>query len=66
MKTRLLIIFGIMVLTAGLSASVLFDDDIFSENNTVMKSDAELLDEINKQAVISYKNDDKEETDREH
>ena len=64
MKNRLLIIIGIIVLTAGLSTVVLFDGGVFSENNTVMKSDAELLDEINQQAVISYKNDNKEETDR--
>lgn len=63
MKTRLLIIIGIIVLTAGLSASMLFDDGTFFENNTMMKNDAELLDEINQQAVISYKNDDKEKTD---
>ena len=37
MKTRLLIIIGIMAVSiAGLSAIVLFDGDTFSENNTMI------------------------------
>ncbi len=50
MKTRFLVIIGVLI--AGLLAVVLFDDGTFSENNIVMKSDAEILNEINLQAII--------------
>lgn len=64
MKTKPLIIIGIVVLIAGLSAVVLFDGGTFSENNVVIKSDAEILDEINLQAAI-HKSDYNEEKFRE-
>ena len=61
MKTKVSIIIGVAVLLiAGFSAVVMFDGDTFSENNTMMKSDAELLDEINRQAVIHKNNDDQD------
>jgi len=62
MRIRLLLITAIVILIAGFASVVLFDST-FPENNTVMKSDAEILDEINQQAIIFYKNDDKEKTD---
>ena len=65
MKAKVLIIVGIVVaLIAGFSAVVLFDGDIFSENNTTMKSDAKILDEINRQATI-HKNNNNHEKFRE-
>jgi len=65
MKTELLMIIGIIVvLIAGLSAIVLFDGDTFSENSTLMKSDAEILEEINMQASI-HKNNGNQEKFRE-
>jgi len=61
MKTKLLMIIGIIVvLIAGFSAIVLFDDGTFSENNTLMKNDAEILNEINMQAAIHKNNGNQE------
>jgi len=51
------------VLIAGFSAVVLFDGGTFSENNTMMKGDVEILSEINKQAIIHQKKNNQEEFD---
>ena len=58
MKIGLWMIIGIAVLIAGISAIVLFDGDTFFENNTMMKSDAEILTGINQQAITYQKNED--------
>jgi len=55
MKTRYKIF-----LIAGFAAVVLFGSNTFSENNALMKRDAEILDEINRQATI-YKNSNNQE-----
>ncbi len=49
-----------IVLIAGFLTIVLFDGGSFSENNTIMKSDAEILDEINRQAAIHKNNNNQE------
>jgi len=60
MKTSFLIISGIAIIIVGLSALLFLDSNIFSENQTIMKSDAEILDEINRQATIHKNNDSQE------
>jgi hypothetical protein len=60
MKSRLLIISGVTILIAGFSTVLLFDNNIIPENNTMIKNDVEILHEINKQAIIYHKNNDKE------
>ena len=60
MKTRVLTISVIAIIIAGFSTILLVDNDMFSENNTIMKSDAEILDEINRQASIHKNNDNQE------
>ena len=47
---------GIVIMVAGFSTILLLDSNIFSENDTIMKSDAEILEEINKQATIHKNN----------
>ncbi len=63
MKSRVLIIIGIVMLIAGFSAVLLFYSDAFSENNSMMKRDVETLAEINMQAIIHQKNDNQEKFD---
>ena len=63
MKTRLLISMGIVMLIAGFSAVLLFDSDAIFENNNMMKSDAEILEEINMQATIHKNNNNQEKFD---
>ena len=55
MTSRLLIIIGIVLLIAGFLIALLFGSDKFSENNAMIKSDAEILEEINKQGIIYQK-----------
>ena len=57
MKTRIWIL--IVILIAGFSVVLLFTNNSSSENNIMMKSDAEILTEINDVATTYQKNDDK-------
>jgi len=60
MKVMLLVIVGAVIIITMFSVVVSFDGGTFSENNAVMKSDAKLLDEINKQATIHKNNNNLE------
>jgi len=64
MKAKVLIIVGIVaVLIAVLLTVGLFNGGTFSENNAVMKSDGETLDELNRQGTIYQKNGNQENFD---
>ena len=56
MKTRFLVIAAIVIMISGFSIVVLLNSNSFPENNTVRKSDAAILDEINRQATIHRSN----------
>ena len=60
MKTKFLTIYGIAIVIVGFSTILFLDSNIFSENDTIMKSDAEILDEINRQATIQKNNHNQE------
>ena len=61
MKSRYKI--TIVSITCAITAILVFGSIIFSQSNTLMKSDAEILDEINTIATTYQKNDDNEKFD---
>ncbi|MDH5463726.1 MAG: hypothetical protein OEW49_05400 [Nitrosopumilus sp.] len=59
MKTTFLIIVGVIIMAVGFSTILFLESNIFFENDT-MRSDAETLDEINRQATIQKNNNNQE------
>ena len=56
MKTKIPITVIAVMIAIGFSTILLLDTNTFSENNTMKKSDAEILDEINTEATIHKNN----------
>ena len=63
MKSKLLIIIGVIIAVAA-SATVLFLGADIDENNTMIKNNAEILYEINQQAIIYRESENQEKFDQ--
>jgi len=60
MRTKFLAICAIAITIVGFTTMLFLEKNMFSENNTPIRSDAELLEEINRQAIVHKNNNNQE------